>query len=697
MTDPAIEARYEQIRARFSIIEDHPDFEQSIVRWVSPNDSHLPQRVLNDTLRQVLLPTRWKQICETPGIGTGRLSKLLDLLERAEQQLRTGLLTSVPGLHAPSTNVDAAPLDTITWNYWGNVIRRHRLENYPLGRFARALIELPHGLWFVPIGQFTTSPLDQLTNLPGYGPARVRQVLRVLSDLAESLTSASENGHLLCRLSTERLHTVAVWIEEVLASRSVPAPLAMKLQFIEPLLEQLATDLGADDSDLVRRRWGVDGPIATLEVLGGELNLTRERIRQMTAKVADVMRVRWPEGRHLLDDFYELLQASPEATEQLALCRTILDACFELKLIRGGSRAEVVAAWERAGRNKLTPMTEPELRGWLALEFPQLAPELAQRWLEECSLRLKCSGPTLYFSHDRLDRLLHQLTVAGASMPLEEACEFLQSEERAVRSRIDRDSRFVEDEEKRIHPSSRFSFVRESGVWKIRLEPGTEGRVESIPIGHLVHLFVGGLLQRGVADATVWGVHRYANEQMKRLYGVALPENVTAVTLATMLTWHSEGLVRHMLRRRLRWDTADSSIPVRGKSGWVNHLVSNRGMPLTLEEIGRDLREYYQDYEDYVLNQIVFDDEDETEGVTFRTTAGNSTRIPKMFIPNGWQLSPDTVNISDGVRRFVDRVIASEGERRFSRAELAHIPWVIELCERETGGSMIWANDETPG
>jgi len=148
-----------------------------------------------------------------------------------------------------------------------------------------------------------------------------------------------------------------------------------------------------------------------------------------------------------------------------------------------------------------------------------------------------------------------------------------------------------------------------------------------------------------------------------------------------------------MRRRRLRWDTADRSIPVRGKRGWIDHIVQRVGVPQTLEELCTHMRSSYQDYEDYVYNQLKFDDEDETAGeLGFYTSAGNSTRIPKMFIPDTWKLDPSAVNVSAGVKSFIERVVSCADDRLFSKAELNHIPWVIDLCERRSNGRQIWVD-----
>ena len=98
---------------------------------------------------------------------------------------------------------------------------------------------------------------------------------------------------------------------------------------------------------MVRRRIGVDGPAETLEMIAVDVGLTRERVRQLTAKAAQIFRIRWPEGRFILDNVYTLFQTSPGSEEQLDIMHSILDVCFALDVTRGGTRNDVLAAWDR--------------------------------------------------------------------------------------------------------------------------------------------------------------------------------------------------------------------------------------------------------------------------------------------------------------------------------------------------------------
>lgn len=691
--------RFERLRKLLDEFDTHPALDRPLVAWVAPTDSHLPQAALPLTLRQLLGPD-WQRIQTARGVGPGRILKLLGVMERVERTIRRGPEAPREAVELPPAelgwNFDPDALTETEWLRWGAVVERHHVADLQIGRFARSLLEMPQGVAGEPVGTYTRQPLDEMQSLAGYGPVRVRQVLATIADVVRTLHGQAGEGHLRARLLTARLHGVTAWVDRVLRTRSVADRAGLLENLVRPLLAQLEDDLGQPTAGYVGRRWGVEGPAETLDDIARSAGLTKERIRQVTGRAAEVFAVRWPEGRYLFDDFYELLQAAPDAAEALDLARRVFDSCFAVSLERASSRSHVLAAWGRAGRDKLTPMTAGELRGWLASEFPQISPDLAHRWVAEDGLRHQPGdGETLYFSHEPVDRLLHQLYETPEPMSLADAVELVDGDERNVRIGLGRDFRFIEDESRRVQASVFCNFFRQSGEWRVRLAAVTPApRAESLPVGGLINLVVGGLLQAGVADATVWGVRRYADEALTRAYGAALPAGVTAFILGSMLVRHSDDLVRPMRRRRLRWDSADGSVPVRGKRGWVDHVVTTAGVPLTMDEVAAGLRHSYQDYEDYVLGQLTFDDEDEEghRAVAFRTTAGNSTRLSKLFVPDGWRLNAARDNVGEGVRQFVGRVIGCRKEARYSRSELAHVPWVIELCEHDAYGQMAWAD-----
>lgn len=706
MHESLLDVRLAAVKQFISTHTDPTILDRPLTAWVKPSDRHLPQAFLGRSLREVLTLT-FDQIAETPGVGPGRITKLLDVLERVGRA--TGESTMLnPQFVAGWTAALALTSDPVaedmtdeTWEGWRQTIRAHRLEHEPLGRYAARLSDLPKGVWATPLREYTDRPLSEIREMPAHGPARVQAILDVFAGVTRTLAGCAADSPLAIRPLPPPVRDLILWAEEVLRSNTVPDVVAIRGGFLTPLFALLEADLGSDVTAVVRRRVGGDGPAETLNAVAADLGLTRERVRQIAAKAGEVMAVRWPEGRYLLDNVYAHLQASPGCGPQLDLMHTILDTCFAVELTRGGSRGEVLAAWERAGRAKRTPMGEAGVRGWAAEQFPDLPADIVRRWLEEEGLRHPdAAGDPLFLSNDPLDRLLLHLYTRTDPVPVSALGEFLDGDERGVRVRLSRDPRFVEDEHKQVLAAERCGFSRTNGRWLLQLAslPGVDRRAEAVGVVELVHLVVGGLTQAGVCDATVWGVHRFTGDLLRRVYGAASPTAVTPFVLATALVAHSDGLVSHMRRRRLRWDTADGSVPVRGKRGWVDHVAVTVGVPLTLDELAAALRERFQDYEYYVFQQLLVEDDDDGEtGYGFRLISGVPNRVPTVLLPDGWEYDPTGANVSDGVRRAATDIVGWSEKAPFPKQHLRRIPWMVELCNLLAEGRMRWREEaDTP-
>ena len=223
----------------------------------------------------------------------------------------------------------------------------------------------------------------------------------------------------------------------------------------------------------------------------------------------------------------------------------------------------------------------------------------------------------------------------------------------------------------------------------------------------LVHLLVGGLVQAGVCDATVWGVHRFAVAMLRRIRGATLPGSVTPFVLANALVIHSEGLVNPMRRRRLRWESADGSIPIRGKRGWVDRIAAEAGIPMTLDELDLALRDRFQDYEPYVLQQLNLEEDEEgtkTFGCQFipgwsswklnltEWRTSETGRIPDVLVPGGWKLDLARQNVSPGIRLLAEKIAAASERSSYPKENLAQLPWLVQLCEHTAPGKMRWEN-----
>ena len=133
--------------------------------------------------------------------------------------------------------------------------------------------------------------LDELTERVGLPPDRVREILRISQDPL-SLDSP---------LGEEDDSSLADFIEDL--SVDAPADVATKTMLVEAV-EQALGELSEREQEIVRMRFGLDdGQAKTLEDVGREFGVTRERIRQIEAKT--LAKLRHPMRSQKLKEFLE--------------------------------------------------------------------------------------------------------------------------------------------------------------------------------------------------------------------------------------------------------------------------------------------------------------------------------------------------------------------------------------------------------
>lgn len=180
---------------------------------------------------------------------------------------------------------------------------------------------------------------------------------------------------------------------------------------------------------------------------------------------------------------------------------------------------------------------------------------------------------------------------------------------------------------------------------------------------------------------------------LRRVYGAALQHAITPFIFAGVLVRHSDGLINHMRRRRLRWDLADGSVPVRGKFGWVDHVMESAGVPMTFDEFDGRLRVHFQDYERYVLKQLHLKEDEEGQSVlASQYVPGVHQIVPPIIIPNGWELDISRVNVSEGIKKVAKRIALMSVTSPIPRRYIRRIPWMAQLCEQISSGVMNWSD-----
>ncbi|MEZ5272252.1 MAG: RNA polymerase sigma factor RpoD [Ilumatobacteraceae bacterium] len=133
--------------------------------------------------------------------------------------------------------------------------------------------------------------LDELADRCGMSPERIREILRISQD---PLSLDSPVGE-------EDDSNLADFIEDL--SADAPADMATKRMLTQAVEEALG-ELTEREQEIVRMRFGLDdGQARTLEDVGREFGVTRERIRQIEAKT--LAKLRHPMRSQRLKEFLE--------------------------------------------------------------------------------------------------------------------------------------------------------------------------------------------------------------------------------------------------------------------------------------------------------------------------------------------------------------------------------------------------------
>ena len=133
--------------------------------------------------------------------------------------------------------------------------------------------------------------LDELADRSGLTPDRVREIHAHLAGPALARLAGRRGG----RLQPGRLHRGP--------AAEAPAEMAAKRMLTEAVDEALG-ELTDREKEVVRLRFGLDdGQARTLEEVGREFGVTRERIRQIEAKT--LAKLRHPQRSQKLKEFLD--------------------------------------------------------------------------------------------------------------------------------------------------------------------------------------------------------------------------------------------------------------------------------------------------------------------------------------------------------------------------------------------------------
>ncbi len=315
--------RFDTLRRKLTDPRFADRWDKPLAFWALPNDRRLPLAFLDRTVED-LLRTPFDSLLATPGVGRQKIAALLRLLARAARETAPDdpWLEANPPADAEtdpqsargdlSEFIDPTLVSEAVWVQWRQAVVTHGLEDEPLGRYAPTLEHLPRVLWNTPLRNYTQLSLAEIRRLRTHGEKRVNAVLEVFGSLFRVLGRVPADAMLAVRVEPKCIREADEWATTLLAEGRLATPDEVVSQFVRPLLDQIRLDAGDQVADLAASRLGIDGSGTSVRQAARGLGLTRARVYQLLADVAEVLRLRWPAGARITAALAERILDRPE-------------------------------------------------------------------------------------------------------------------------------------------------------------------------------------------------------------------------------------------------------------------------------------------------------------------------------------------------------------------------------------------------
>lgn len=374
VVDYGLLVRFQKLRSDLLNEESVERLAMPLAYWALPGDRRLPTVLMGRSLQE-LMSTTFEDLCATPGIGRKKLDMLLTLLQRAASEGRTSgeeaarapadpaaAGTAPAAAEAAATTPNEAPasapafnpwsVSETTWSRWCARIRNNHLDGEPLGRYVRSLDDLPRVAWTVPLGNYTTLRLSDIRALKTHGTKRVRVIIETFAALQALLGEGLPQGHLVPRILPRFVQQMQEWCLCVLAGDTPPSSESLRQGLIDPLLQQIEIDGGEPLLRVAQARLGLSGPPSSVRQIAQKFCITRARIYQLMAELAESVELRWPHGRVYLTQVHDRF-ARRMAPEDARLLVATQELCFpsprgrdlmQHHMVRNGHDQQPVAA-----------------------------------------------------------------------------------------------------------------------------------------------------------------------------------------------------------------------------------------------------------------------------------------------------------------------------------------------------------------
>lgn len=333
----AFESVRKTLREKFDDRLDKP-----LAYWAIPTDRRLPLAFMGCTLRE-LLDESFDDLFATAGIGQKKIRTFLVLLNRAARVKPLAALAANAdeiedhAEKAAEEQTGIAPPHLVSealWVRWRETVRTHGLEQEPLGRFAASLVDMPHVIWYRPLGDYTDLTLEQLRSLRTHGEKRVHAILEVFGNLRQILVHLDPDNALAVRIVPRFLIPIEDWLLRWISNVGVPSKDDIQQSLISPLLKQVRVDAGPEIHRLAEGR--LEYQASSVRRAATRMGLTRARIYQLLSEVSEVVHLRWPAGPGLV----ALLRSKLESADADQDLLKWFDNAYELFFVRTGVPAE---------------------------------------------------------------------------------------------------------------------------------------------------------------------------------------------------------------------------------------------------------------------------------------------------------------------------------------------------------------------
>jgi hypothetical protein len=335
--DVKLMSSFESLRATLLSESYANRLDRQLAFWALPSDRRLPTAFLGRKLRD-LLSQSWPQLSATAGIGRKKLETFIKLLVRAtKEDAAVSAAEVLDESELPATGVDEQGkfdpqrVSEMVWARWRETVRRHGVGGEKLGRLTPSLQSLPSVVWNTPLSFYLDLSLGEIRQLKTHGEKRVAVVLEVFHTIHEMLDHIDPQRNLAVRLAPRTIVAAEEWMIEARTRSFPPTREEVEENLIEPILQQLNIDAGETVFKLARGRLGVGAKAESVRNQSKALGVTRARVYQMLEECHNVMSIRWPDGRRLLDEFAQWLDESYASAEAANLLASFREMLYPLK------------------------------------------------------------------------------------------------------------------------------------------------------------------------------------------------------------------------------------------------------------------------------------------------------------------------------------------------------------------------------